>query len=184
MLFARSKKRKTFAVPKITRQAIEDIVEKVTQENAPAKALSRIKKTKAYIQARLDGSNKKEAKALANYTGDEKALLTSPVGQSILASLLEQDFSDRIITERLKEMWNEGDVILDKKGQIVHERKNHKVRQFAFEQVVKLRGYAKADDKGNDNAVPTQIVFNVQTPPPVPKSMIDGPIEVQAEEAK
>lgn len=186
MLFVRktkNQKRKTFAVPAFNRKAVKEIVEKAVAENSPGKSIAKIKKTKLYIQARLDGSSKKEAKALAGYTGSEKQLLQSPVGQTILETLLATDFSDQIIVNRLKEMWNEGDVIKNKKGEVMYERKNHDVRKFAFDRVLELRKLKNKDDDGNKNAVPTTIVFQVQPLPPMPKSAVDGAIDVTAESA-
>lgn len=184
MLFIKpKKKKKTFAIPAMKKSTLEEIVENVSSEHSPGLALARIKKTKTYIEARLNGSSRKEAKALAGYKGNEKQLLQSPIGQTLLESLLSQSFPDEKINQRLQEMWDEADPVYDSKGQLLFHRKNHSVREFAFEKVLELRKL-KAKDSDTGGSVPTTIVFNVQPIPPMPKSVVDGAVDVAAEEVK
>lgn len=167
-------KRKTIRPPKVDLDRLKELILR-----KPNGTLNRVKRVKAFLQARADGKDVKESRALAGIPAGTsvRSIVSTEIAEILLADVLKENgFGDTNIKEKLKELWDAKDPIVSKFG-VIGMKPNWDAQHKALDQVLHLRGYKRKESVDNQDR-PVSVVFNVLTPPGA------QPVAVEVEEKK
>ena len=132
----------------------------------PNGTLNKVKRVKAFLQARAEGKTARESKALAGISPSTSVqrIVSEPVAEILLADVLKDGgFGDTNIKEKLTQLWDAKDPIVHMGG-VTGVKPNWDAQHKALDQVLQLRGYKRKESTDAQDR-PVSVVFNVLTPP-------------------
>lgn len=143
---------------------IAKIVHDQLIEHPRTNPMKTLKQTRAFLHAKFAGIPVKESKRLAGIpvTMSTPQIVSRPGAQAIITELVkEEEFQDRGLVNRLKEMWRKKKPIITKDGVMGH-MDDTDMWKYSMDRVLELRGYVKNKEIEGTNIEATGgITFNV-----------------------
>lgn len=128
----------------------------------PASSLKLIKRKKFFIKSLINGHTAIQARTEAGLSSSQtaKEIISSPLGKAMLNILIDKEFTDKKIKNKLKEFWNAEEIGVTERGEI-YSKKDYNTQMKAFDRVSKLRGYGTVNEDSSVQRAPTQVLFQV-----------------------